>query len=178
MKRYLYLMLGHPGSGKSYFAQQLAAEIGAVRFNSDRMRHHLFKDPHEHHSRSDHEHIVNAINCAAISVLQSGYSIIYDINNNFVSDRRAYAALSKEHGACTVIIWIKTPLEVATERGASRPLSQEHIRIDPAWVERVAAELETPSLDELYIEIDGTLEFQRQYSSFRNQLSKLKCQFE
>ena len=174
MKRCLYLMLGHPGSGKSYFAQRLAREIGAVRFNSDRMRHHLFNNSHEHHSRADHEHIINAINCAAISVLQSGYSIIYDINNNFVSDRKAYAALSKEYGACTIIIWVKTPLEVATERGASRPLSQEHIRIDSTWIERVAAELEAPSLDEPCIEIDGTLEFQLQYNSFRNQLSKLK----
>lgn len=173
MKPYLYLMLGYPGSGKSHFAERLAKETGAVRLNSDRMRYYLYKNPHEHHTRSDHEQITGAISCAAISVIQAGYSVIYDLNNNFTSDRLAYAVLAREHGANAITVWVKTPLKVAVERGAMRPLSQEHIRVTPDWTKRVAAEIEAPSPSEPHIIIDGRLDFQLQYDSFREQLSKL-----
>lgn len=174
MKQYLYLMLGYPGSGKSHFALGLAEKTGAVRFNSDRMRHYLYENPHEHHDRKSHEEIANAISAAASSVMQAGYSVICDLNNNFTRDRLKYSALASRHNVSTVIIWVKTPLEVAIERGANRPLSQEHIRVTPAWVKRVAAEIEAPQPDELCIEIDGTQDFQLQYDSFRKQLRKLK----
>lgn len=167
-------MLGYPGSGKSQFARQLAAETGAVRFNSDRMRHFLFKNPHEHHSRKDHTRIMNAINSAAFFVMQSGHSVIYDLNNNLVSDRLACIEFANEHDAPIIIIWVKTPIETAIERGALRPLSQEHIRVTPDWIKRVAAEIEAPLSSELCIEIDGTVDFQLQYDSFRDQLSKLQ----
>lgn len=170
MKQYVYLMLGYPGSGKSFFARQLAEQIGAVRFNSDQMRHHLFDSPQEHHTRDDHKLITGAINYAASAVLCAGYSAIYDFNNNFVKDRMLTADLVKRLGACVIVVWIKTPLALATERGTTRTLSREHIRVTSDWIQRVAAEIEVPISDELCIEIDGRVDFSRQYDQFSEQL--------
>ena len=39
----LVMMLGTMGSGKSYFARQLAAKIDARRVNADIIRRELFK---------------------------------------------------------------------------------------------------------------------------------------
>lgn len=165
-------MLGYPGSGKSYFAGQLAKEINAIRFNSDVMRHYLFRDPIDHHGRSDHKLVTSAINGAVASVLQAGHSVIYDLNNNFIEDRQNYARIAEQYDTQCIIVWIKTPLDLAVERGALRPASQEHITVDRAWVERIAAEIEEPMPIELRIEIDGTVDFKAQYSSFCEQKKK------
>lgn len=163
-------MLGCPGSGKSYFAGLLGEKMHMARFNSDHMRQHLYSNPLEHHTRQDHLQIVGAINYAAQAVLRVGHSAIYDLNNNFASDRQKTAILAREFGATTIIVWVKTPLAVAIERGATRPTSREHIRVPPDWIERVAAEIEPPRADELCIEIDGMLQFEAQYKQFQEQM--------
>lgn len=174
MKQCLYLMLGYPGSGKSHFARGLASELGAVRFNSDVLRHYLYENPHEHHTRDDHHQIIRTMNAAAVSVIQSGYSVIYDMNNNFANDRLRCSAHIKKYEVPVIVVWVVTPLGVAIKRGGLRPLSQEHTRVTPEWIKRVAAEIEAPGLSELCIKIDGRHDFEQQYASFRAQLDIMK----
>jgi len=38
----LFLMVGHAGSGKSFFAKRLLLERQAVRLNGDSLRHAIF----------------------------------------------------------------------------------------------------------------------------------------
>ena len=174
MKPHVFLMLGAPGSGKTHFAKTLAEKTSAIRFNSDFIRQHLFDNPADHHTRQDHLDILRMVNCAAVPVLQAGHSVIYDLNNNFAEDRFNIASNAQLIGIPTVVVWVKTPIIVAIERGTTRTLSKEHIRVSPQHIERVAAEIEAPGKTEFCIEIDGMIEPDDQHNQFLQQFRQLR----
>jgi predicted kinase len=85
-KPLLIMFLGVTGSGKSYFARQLAAKIGAVRLNGDSMRLALFKTPEaveaRHSDPTTNPMTFGAIDYAAGQILLAGCSVIYDAHHN------------------------------------------------------------------------------------------------
>ncbi|HMI08828.1 MAG TPA: ATP-binding protein [Candidatus Saccharimonadales bacterium] len=174
MKRTLYLMLGYPGSGKSHFSKRFATQIKALRLNSDHLRRHLFDKPEEHHGSTDHLLVFGALAYAAHEALSAGHSVVCDANYNFVKDRARYAAIAHKLGADVAVIWIKTPIDIAVERGENREITNDQMRFAPEHVLRVASEIEAPSMpDEYYVEIDGTLEFEDQFAQFKKQIRSL-----
>lgn len=172
MNQTLYLMLGYPGSGKSHFSKQLAEKINAVRLNSDHLRKHLFEKPEEHHGPKDHLLVFGALAYAAHEALKAGHSVICDANYNFVKDRQKYAKIAQQFNVKTIVVWVKTPLEMAVERGAERTLTDEQIRLGAEHIKRVANELQPPCLpEETCIEIDGLMAFDRQFEQFTKQVT-------
>jgi predicted kinase len=175
MNHSLFLMLGYPGSGKSHFSKQLAKKIKAIRLNSDHLRKHIFDKPEEHHSTDDHPIVFGSLAYAAREALSAGHSVVCDANYNFLKDRQKYAKIAQQLSADAITIWIKTPLEMAIERGGSRELTSEQVRFNEDHIRRVASELEPPCLpDEKCIEIDGTLDFDHQFAMFEEKLNSLK----
>jgi predicted kinase len=64
MTQVLLMMLGHPGSGKSFFTKQLAPKLHAVRFNADHLRTSMFSDPKEARNRGNNPIVFGAIDYA------------------------------------------------------------------------------------------------------------------
>ena len=84
--------------------------------------------------------------------------------------------LAEETAATAILIWVKTPLEIAVDRGITRadtPDQRQKTRGDmEALILRQLSEIEEPKADEVCIEIDGTLPFPEQYEEFQKQLDK------
>lgn len=100
-RRYLFLMLGIPGSGKSTFSRQLAEHEGFIYFNSDRFREAIFKDKTaQSYRRAGHAMVFGAMREATHQALRV-HSVVWDVNNNSYASRQQTARLATEVGAKT-----------------------------------------------------------------------------
>jgi predicted kinase len=179
-----YTFLGVPGSGKTYFARNLAKETGAIRLSSDAIRLAIFGDRKkttEIYNSGDREilnsYVSNALNYATGQILEQGHDVIQDAHHNKRSDRQAVQDVAEKHGAKIILVHIKTPHEVALQRGQDRDETEDqrkHSKEEMADVmKKHAAVMDQPDSSENVIEIDGTISFDEQYKSFNEQLGKL-----
>lgn len=176
------MLLGYPGSGKTYFSERLAKEIGAVRINADALRVVAFgtieaAKEFDKSTRLLNSIVFNALDYAAAQVLKSGNSILCDYQHNAKAGRDKTAKVAIDNAAIPVVVWVKTPKEIAIQRGSERDESLDQ-RKHPAekmthLVNKFAKAMEVPGDDENVVVIDGTLPFEKQYESFRRQLNSL-----
>jgi predicted kinase len=174
-KRYLFLMLGFPGSGKSYVAGWLAPHMKAVRLRGDEMRLRMFNENNpELHTWKYQQQVIGAMQYAVGQVLEAGYPVIYDSNHNSVKGRIPLEEVARKSGAVPVIVWVKAPLEVAKERVLARAAQGGmHKVFGIDFVDRMANNLQPPTNEELAIELDGTQSEDQQRASFEEQLAGL-----
>lgn len=173
----LIMLLGHPGSGKSYFARQLAERISAVRINGDAMRKAMFGS-FERAREFDQKEPINpmvfgALDYVGEQIIASGSSVIYDAQHNQKDLRTRMSNVARRHKALPLLIWIKTPYHIAVERGQTRAATEDQQHSKEKMEESIKkhqAALELPTNDEIYIEIDGTLSFEEQYKDFEEKL--------
>lgn len=179
---YLFMFLGYPGSGKTYFSERLARETGAVRINADALRVRLFGTIEAAKAFDAETGLLNkitfnALDYAMTQVLASGTSVICDYQHNARVMRAARARVAMKNNAIPVVVWIKTPSDQAVRRGSERPASLNHRKHSAekmqALVERTMRELEAPVLPEKVISIDGQMPFEKQFESFKQQLAVL-----
>jgi predicted kinase len=181
-QKYLFMLLGHPGSGKTHFSEQLATSIGAVRVNADAMRVAALGTIEKAREFNDKTGLLNsivfgALDYVAVQVLKSGNSVICDHQHNEKLNRDKRIELAKENGATAVVIWVKAPREIAVQRGSEREerLDQRQHSAEKmeALVDKYIGLLEVPAEDEKVIVIDGTAMYEEQYSSFTRQLAEV-----
>ena len=151
----LIVTVGYPGSGKSYFAAQIAADLRAAHLRSDDLRDWLFNDP----SYEPHEtkHLFSVMNQLADKLLSTGVSVVYDANFSYRKHRDEAREKAARYDARFSLLYVDTPFEVAVERAASRPTHQ----IGREVVEQMRDEIEDFS-DEDPIRIDGTRDYDQQ----------------
>lgn len=166
-------MLGYPGSGKTYFSQQLATRIGAVRLGADGIRHKMYKDEATRWAPASHSAVFGALDYAAHAVLISGCDVIYDASHNRRADRAKAEALARSLDITPIIIWVKTPLQTARKREALREITPDQPKVPADRLEALVGELQKPEPDEMCIIIDGTLPFDQQLAEFRAQIHTL-----
>jgi len=179
---YLFMFLGYPGSGKTYFAKQLAEKMNIARFNADATRVAAMGTIEKARDFDQKTGLLNSIvfgviDYATVQVLETGNSVIGDYQHNARIFRAKREALAHRHGAKAVVVWLKTPRNIAVQRGAARDelLDQRQHSLEKmeALVDKYMNLIEVPGSDELVIEIDGTLSFEQQYESFMLQLQAL-----
>ncbi len=182
MTKYLFMSLGHPGSGKTYFTTRLAEKLGAVRLNADALRMYMFGS-HAEAREFDKQTgrlgqvIFEALDYATVQILKSGTSVIYDVQQNERNIRDKTSKLGSDNGATPVILWVKTPVDVALQRGQDRELTPDQQKSDyetmKAAIEKHLKLIEPPTEEEKVIVIDGTDSFEEQYASFNRQIAQL-----
>lgn len=112
-KKYLFMTLGHSGSGKSHFVRQLVSEVPAVRLNGDTLRVEMYGSVEElaRYKAIDptliKEKIFKALDYAAKQILSAGYSVIYEANNNKRAIRSNYEKIAQRYGAIPIVIWVQ-----------------------------------------------------------------------
>ncbi len=173
MKQALFLTLGYPGSGKSTFAKQLATKIGAVRLNSDELRRTIFTDIKDIRNPINNPFVFGGLDYATHQVLQAGYGVIYDANNNHLAHRQKGEEIASQLGLPTIVLWVQAPLDIARQREASRAAAKEMIHIPPERYQQLIDSLEAPVADEQCITIDGLQTFDEQFASFQAQTTEM-----
>lgn len=183
-KPILVTFLGVPGSGKSFFSRNAAEKMKAVRLNSDAMRLSIFgsrentKRIYESGDRKTlNSYVFGAMDYAMAEILHRGVDVFYDANSNTRSDRTSVKRIADQYGATAILVWVKTPREVAVRRGQDRDEAPDSPKKTEAEmhnvIDRMTANIEEPDTSENHVVIDGTAPFDEQYKIFEEYVSGL-----
>jgi len=150
------MMLGYPGAGKTTTAKAIAEITGAEHYSSDLIRTELF--PHPTFSQEEHDKLYAELDRRIEAALAAGKDVIYDANLNRLVHRQEKYDICKRTHAQSVLLWVKTPRELAKTRAVHD--SRQHLwpkdEAPNDMFERIAKVIEEPDQNEPFIEVDGT----------------------
>ena len=113
-----YMMIGVPGAGKSYVANQLKTEFDAEIFSSDKYRARLLGDERD---QSNNDLVFRTLHREMKTALDAGKSAIFDATNVNRKKRVALlTALSLGKEVNKVAFVVAPPMEVCIERDKNR----------------------------------------------------------
>lgn len=154
-KTKLYLFIGYPGAGKTEVAKIIAKTTGAYHIWADVERHKMFKHPT--HSIEESDELYAKLDQAAEYLLSQHRSVVFDTNFNHKFDRDKLRSIAEKYHAETILIWVKTPLELARQRAVMDDAKRNHYDYSMSlnMFEKIVAKLEPPTKSERAIIIDG-----------------------
>ncbi len=147
------IMVGIPGSGKSFFAEKFAETFNAPYINSKAIQELAQITPSS----------ANKVACAFFKeVCKTKQSVIFDGNTDTRADRTKLAQIAKQSGYETLIVWVQT--DPATAKNRSTRGTKENSK-DIVTVEsfaQAAKRFTPPNLPEKPIVISGKHTFATQ----------------
>jgi len=179
MKPTLFMTIGYPGSGKSYFSKNISKELGIVRLNSGISGHGIREFMYENKMEGWPENnsaVYGALRYAAYETLGAGHSVIFDASNSSTADRTKLHLLAQSQNANAVVVWLQTPIETSRSRAKLRDSDEKSKTVPESHFDKLVTRFERPRNDEKTIIIDGTIAFNEQLKSFKEQLKNRKKQ--
>ena len=111
------MLVGLPGSGKSFKAQEFSQEYNATIFSSDALREELFNDVNH---QADNTTLFNELHKRIKDCLKNGNNAIYDATNINYKQRMAFLAELKNIPCEKICVLMATPYEECIKRNAER----------------------------------------------------------
>lgn len=141
------VVFGLPGTGKSFFAQQLAQLLHASYYNTDIVRKQLDKKGNysDQHKQQVYQELVSL---ARVS-LHNQKQVVVDGTFSKKQYRQLLAEVASEEGAD--IFWIQTTADDTTIRQRVRQ-SRKHSEADYAVYQKVRAEFEAADFSHLVLD--------------------------
>lgn len=153
----ILIMIGTPGSGKSFFARQFAETFNVPLVSYDGIRSTLFETPK---FDREQESFINTIAYQQlIELLKTEKTILLDGGHNVRADRHALAKRALKAGYDTLTIWVQTdePTSMyrATKRSDKRAGDAYNASISADQFKSLSRQLTPPSPQEPHIVISG-----------------------
>lgn len=168
----LFITMGLPASGKTYFSQRLAKELNVFFLNGDSLRMAMIPKPT--FKPQEHALVFSAFTHIVREQVAQGFSVVANANYHIERKRREMQAIAREHTADLCILWIQVPYETAQ----ARILDREHEipadkLVDPPLevLARMKRNFQEPAADEPVMRIDGTIPYEDQYRQFVEQFT-------
>ena len=98
----LVIMVGAPGSGKSYLARMLGAALGAVLIQTDVVRKELYPDPQ--YTAAEHTAVYAACHQRIREALARGERVVFDATNLRERRRRTLYQMAERADAIVEIV--------------------------------------------------------------------------
>ena len=159
----LYITMGLPASGKTYFSQRFAKEREVFFLNADSLRVSMIEWPQ--FTPREHALVYGAVAFIAEQHIAQGMSIVCNANYNARSKRQEMQKLAERYGADFKILWVDTPYEVAKERILVREHEIPKEKEKDPWIDvldRMKRSFQKPGNNESFIKIDGTIPYEEQ----------------
>jgi len=172
-KPVLVMLYGFPGSGKTYFARQLCEEIQAAHLEEDRIRYELFERPR--FTKQENFALNRIMEYMTSEFLNSGISVVYDMNAMRVSQRRQLREMARKHKAEVLIVWFQLDADTAYLRNSQRDRRRLDDRFaagyDVEQFKEVASHMQQPEPTEEFIVVSGKHSYPSQRSSVIKKLA-------
>lgn len=115
---HLVVMVGIPGSGKSFFAEHFASTFNAPIVSSHTILHALVQTPT--FSVSEQAAVQRVSIYTLEELLKTGQTIVYDSSSNARTDRQELVKKAKTAGYDTLFVWVQTESATARLRATKR----------------------------------------------------------
>lgn len=150
-KPHIIILVGIPGSGKSFFAEHFSETFGAPLVSFGKLRASLF----EPDSRSDAEAtaLSNASAYILTELLKTHRTIVYDGPSNSRVDRMNLLKEAKAAGYETLFVWSQTDSETAKSR--STKMTRSKRGVSSVEFDALIKRFTPPSKDEHVVVISG-----------------------
>ena len=170
----IYMTLGHPGSGKTFFARQYAAEAGLPLIDTERLRNELFEEPSYN---SDEDQVVTSLSDYMLEqFLSAGLSVVVDGMNSTRARRHSLREMARRHKANPLVIWIQTDVNTCFERARKRDRRNPHDKyareLSSGDFERESARVKPPQHED-YVVISGKHVFRNQMNVVARKLNAM-----
>ena len=151
----LFLMLGYPGSGKTTAARHLEALTGATHLWADQRRREYFVRPH--FTAEENTYLYDALNREVDLLLSERKSVIYDTSFNYYEDRQKMREIAQPYGARVLLIYVKTPHQVAYQRASNTGDQPTRVlgAMEATHFAHLRRSLQIPAEHEDTLELDG-----------------------
>ena len=111
------MLVGLPGSGKSFKAKELSQEHNATIFSSDALREEMFGDVNH---QADNTTLFNELHKRIKDCLKDGNNAIYDATNIDYKKRMAFLSELKNIPCEKICVLMATPYEECLKRNTER----------------------------------------------------------
>lgn len=128
----LVVVVGLPGTGKSYFSRRLAERFPMAVLETDALRKALF--PRPTYSPEESARLFRAVHGLIESLLRRGVPVLLDATNLVEANREHLYHIAEKTGARLILARTEAPPEVVRERLARRqqtPVREDHS--DAGW---------------------------------------------
>lgn len=174
-KPILILLYGFPGSGKTYFARNIAENLECAHVHSDRIRHELFEEPRfDEHETQIISHLMDYM---TNEFLGAGVSVVYDTNMIRKTSRHKMREMARKRGVQTILVWFQVDAASSFKRLRQRDRRKLDdkfaIEYDQEDFRRYASRMQHPEPTEDYIVISGKHTFASQKTTFMRKLKEL-----
>ena len=117
-KPLVIIVVGLPGSGKSFFAKSFASAFGAAEVSRDKIRWTLFAN----HTYSENENaMVDQVSDLVIAeLLRTKRTFVLDGGYNSFAKREDFARIAKKAGFLTLVVEVQTEMATTKERATHR----------------------------------------------------------
>lgn len=152
----MVILVGLPGSGKSYLAERLARKVSVAVLESDRVRKSLIERPV--YSEAEHSRVFSAIYAAAREFAASGRNVIIDATNLNRKWRAPLRRIAGETGARFLTVYMATPRLTARDRLEARTgRSGELSDADWSVYQMLEKRMETPGRPDYVVTPESNL---------------------
>lgn len=114
----LIMLIGLPGSGKSFFARQFASTFNAPLISVDFIRHTLV--PESNYTPEEDEVIGELAEAQLTELLKTERTIIIDGGVNTTAGRQSVVTMAQKHNYGVLLIWVQTDEMTAEYRSTRR----------------------------------------------------------
>lgn len=160
----VFMVIGIPGSGKSFFARQFAETFSAPLVSMDYIRHTLV--PESNYTSEEDEVIGELAEAQLSELLKTERSIVIDGGVNTVAGRQSVATLAKKRGYGLLTIWVQTDQGSAELRSTRRSKRRKGDNLNASMSQSAFAAytkaFEAPARREDYVVISGKHTFATQ----------------
>ncbi len=156
-KPFMLIVIGLPGSGKSFFARQFSATFNAPEVCYDRLRHTLY--PENDLSKANQNILDTLAEYEIDELVKTQKTLIVDGSGLTKLSRVALRKKAQAHGYDTLLVWVQTDQNTAKYRSMKRSNrrkdDQFNTSLTGAQYDQLAKKFNPPAHNEPSVVISG-----------------------